>query len=144
MKKNLLFTIVISMLLAATSCKKEEEPAKMVDDSVPAGNTLAKGNFSGFQHSLAGSSSVVKDSTGNIFLRLENFTMTSGPDVYVYMSKSTTYSGSQSIEVRKLEGGFTDSNITIDIDNNLDYKEYKYVLVYCFQFSALFGRSELN
>jgi hypothetical protein len=118
-----------------------QEPAKDVD---PPTDTIATsmGTFASFAHSLSGEA-VVYTVTGNKrILRLENFTMNQGPDVYVFLSKTNNYSAANTIAVGKLKEGYSNSNLTLTVDDTVDLNVHKFVLVYCVQYSSLFGYAE--
>ena len=83
------------------------------------------------------------EKSGGRKLRLTNYNMTPGPDVYVYLSRSNNYSSSNVIQVMKLTSGYTQSDFNLQVPTNY-LAEYKYVLVYCVQFSSLFGYAELK
>src|SRR3989344_8680592 len=76
---------------------KTEIHEELPMSSVPAPNstalqmrTLAIGSFGEIDliHKGSGNSKLI-EINGKTFLRLENFTVTSGPDLYVYLSNST-------------------------------------------------------
>lgn len=112
--------------------------------TIPMKETLKTGTFEGFAHSLAGNVTVIKDTTGNVILRLENYTMTPGPDVDVYLSKTSSYSRSNIIKIDHLIDGYENGTRNIDIANDSDLSTYKYVLVWCVKFDQLFGYAELK
>jgi len=146
MKKMLLMLLLL--VLGMSACKKEKETDVVVQDKVttPVSDTLGKGNFVGVAHSVAGKSILYKETTGNYILRLENFTMTAAPDAFIYLSKTSNYNASSVINVYTLtpNGNYSNANINIDVSDDINFSEYKYVLVYCFQYSAFFGHAELK
>jgi ribosomal protein L2 len=146
--KTSILLILVSLSIFFFSCKKEKdkEPEIKVEEQLdhPASDTLAEVNFTSYAHNLSGKALLIKDSTGNKILRFENFNMEMGPDVYVYMSRSSTYSAGNCIQLRKLPDGYTNSSLNIDIDDAIDHSDYKYVIVYCYQYSSLFGNALLN
>jgi hypothetical protein len=75
-------------------------------------------------------------------LRLENFTMTPGPDVYVFVSKTNNYSAANTIPITMLKESYNNSNLSLALDDQIDLTTHKFVLVYCVQFSSLFGYAE--
>jgi hypothetical protein len=145
MRTNLLFcTIGLLFGIALSGCSDPDPAPVKTDDLVtpvesanPPQNTNAilSGEFSSFAHNLAGRATVYAKTDGNKILRLENFTMTQGPDVYVFFSKSNNYSMSNTIALSKLTQGYSAENIQFD---------YKFVLVYCVKYSSLFGYAELQ
>jgi hypothetical protein len=148
--KDLALAFVFSVALVACTADDEpkpletndvQEPAKDVD---PPSDAIATsmGTFSSFAHGLSGKA-VVYTATGNKrILRLENFTMTQGPDVYVFLSKTNNYSAANTIAVGKLKEGYSNSNLTLSVDDTVDLNVHKFVLVYCVQYSSLFGYAE--
>jgi hypothetical protein len=119
------------------------EPMEVVDrptNVVP----LLNGEFTGYAHNLSGEALVFVDNQGKRILRFEEFTMTAGPDVYVLFSKTSTYSTGATRALSMLGTGYSQQSIQFEIPANLDLAEYKYVLVYCVQFSSLFGYTELQ
>jgi thymidine phosphorylase len=70
---------------------------------------------------------------------IEGFKTDSGPDLRVYVSKST--SNSDFIEVGKLKS--TSGNFYYAIDGSVNNIDYKYVLIWCEDFSVLFGNAQL-
>jgi len=154
MKTPYAFSIIIS-LMVFSSCiarNKKEDVAPVSNQTkttetplvVPPKQTLKTGTFTGYDHSLAGKVTVIKDTTSNIILRLENYTMTEGPDVDVYLSKTSSYSSSNVVKIAHLDIGYSNSTENIDIDNSIDLATYKYVIVWCNKYSVLFGYTELK
>lgn len=147
--KKLLY--VLSLGLFLVSCKEEEEVvvnAPIQTGNMPVENpvtsTLKLGTFTSYQHSLAGTATIVRDTTRNVLLRLEDYTMTAGPDVHVYLSKTSSYSPANVIEVKHLTDGYSKYDLTIDVQDDTDFGTYKYVLVWCVKFNSLFGYAELK
>lgn len=140
--------IVLILAFGMMACKKEKEETKMINDVIaaPASDTLGSGNFIGQQHSLSGKAVLYKDTTDNYILRLEDFNLTSAPDPDVLLSKTSTYSAGNVINVSSLaqNTNYTNSSINIDVDNAINFAEYKYVIIWCTQYSAYFGHAPLN
>ena len=137
---------MISLALLIAACGEEDEaPTLDVTDEAPAEvQQESAGIFTSFAHSLDGSARLYGEKDGQRVLRLENFTMTPGPDVYVYLSKSNNYSRANVLEVAMLKNGYSKSNINFTFASGSYTPEHKYVLVYCVQFSSLFGYAELK
>lgn len=102
--------------------------------------TLATGNFVevDFIHKGSGQAKLVKINDTNI-LRLENFNVVSGPDLYVYLSKSTTPTGDiQSlgdyIDLGMLKGTSGNQNYEI----NQDITGYQTAIIWCKRYGVLF------
>jgi len=144
-----LLQIILILSTIAFSCDSEDDmsPAgmDMVMDMLPDDiGPIGMGTFTSYAHNLAGKAILLTDDAGKRVVRLEDFTMTSGPDVYVFISKSNNYSQANVIEVAKLTAGYTDSDINFEFDTSAYTSDYKFVLVYCIQFNSLFGYAELK
>ena len=99
------------------------------------------GSFSGADsfHQVEGSASVVP-TEGKKYLRLENFKSTNGPDLRVYLSRDIE--ASDYISLGELKGNIGNQNY--EIPSNVDLQKYKYALIWCEQFSVLFGHAQLS
>jgi hypothetical protein len=139
------------MALLQFSCGSEEEsvpaePNDMVEDMIPDATQTGMGTFTTYAHNLSGTATLLLDNTGNKIVRLEDFNMTAGPDVYVFISRSNNYSKANVVEVARLTLGYTDSDININLTTSSTAitSEHKFILVYCLQFNSLFGYAELK
>ncbi|MDB5256345.1 MAG: hypothetical protein JWM14_1040 [Chitinophagaceae bacterium] len=150
MKKVLLLTLLVCLTsMSIASCKKKEDPGPtaMVMSPPPSAesDTVGSGDFTSYEHGLSGSSILYKEDNPEVKkLRLYNFNMTAGPDVHVYLSKTSSYSAANVLEITKLTTGYTNSSITFDVTSANYSADYKYVLVYCVQYSSLFGYTKLE
>jgi hypothetical protein len=135
--------LLFAVWVGATSCKKEDVgPAIMVNNGgAAAADTIARGLFTSYQHSLSGNAILYTDINNATVLQLENFNMTAGPDVHVFLSKTASYSAANILDLGVLSTGYTNSTLSYTI-TGYD-ATYKYVLVYCVTYSALFGYTEL-
>ena len=69
-------------------------------------------------------------------LILENYTVESGPDLKVYLSKSNTPTDFVNL-------GNLNASTVYSIPQSVDLKEYKFVLIHCQQYNHLFALAEL-
>ncbi len=110
--------------------------------------TILTGNFVGAGdgvHNAEGVARILAVNDGNTehrILRLENFKSTNGPDLYVYLSKDSRSIDDGYIELARLKGNIGNQNYHIPHDVNLE--EYNHVLIWCKQFSVLFGYADLK
>lgn len=87
-------------------------------------------------------------SDGTFVLRLEEFKVTNGPDLYVYLSGHPgPRSGSQvheggALEVARLKGNIGNQNYALP--PNVDLSKFKSVVIYCKQFSVVFSTAKLS
>lgn len=146
-------TICLFTLLLMVSCNEDEpapiDPSSLNEPKVATGApanamTTFTGVFTSFAHSLSGKASVYTFDDQKRTIQLEEFTMTAGPDVYVFVSKSNNYSQSNTIGVAMLTNGYSNSTLSIPLDASINLQTHPYVLVYCLKYNSLFGYAELK
>ena len=75
----------------------------------------------------------------HLYVRLENFKATNGPDLYVYLA--TDKSTSDIVNLGRLKGNIGNQNYAIPAGTNLT--KYNNALIWCKAFSVLFGSAQL-
>lgn len=111
---------------------------------------VASGQFGGIDglHKGEGNARVYRLSDGTVVLRLEEFKVTNGPDLYVFLSgHSAPRNGAQvheggALEVARLKGNIGNQNYALPPD--VDFSKFKSVVIYCKQFSVVFSTAELS
>lgn len=138
MLRLIMFLCFITFLF---SCQKEDNTTDIpVNDMVPMGDMILAGTFSGTPgHTVKGTIKVF-EKDGIKEIRLEGFSATNGPDLKIYLSKELSASNFISLGSLKSISG----NQNYSIPGMPDLKEYKYVLVWCEQFTVLFGSALLG
>ncbi len=115
-----------------------------VSEPLPDSNLVAQaqGTFQNGApgHSAIGTAILYKTSSGSYLVRFGNFRVTNGPDLNVYLSRSSS-PGSDYIDLGNLRGSVGDQNY--DAPSSFDPNQYRFVLVWCVSFSVLFGYAEL-
>src|SRR6266513_1167229 len=91
-------------------------------------------------HNTEGVAKVIPLQDGGSILRLENFRSTNGPNVHVYMS--TNKDATDFADLGRLKANNGNQNYNIPIGINV--ARYKYVLIWCKDFSVLFGSAQLT
>jgi Electron transfer DM13 len=91
-------------------------------------------------HNAQGLAKVIPLGDGNSVLRLENFKSTNGPNVHLYLS--TDKAASNFIDLGRLKANNGNQNYNIPDGTNLS--KYNMVLIWCKDFSVLFGSAELK
>jgi hypothetical protein len=95
---------------------------------------LAEATFKSGAHSTSGSAFVYEDAAGLRSLVFENFKTDAGPDLRIYLS--TDLKASSFVEIsKKVENG----NTMYTIPKEVDLKKQTNVVIWCKQFSVLFG-----
>ncbi len=90
-------------------------------------------------HNAEGMAKVITLEDGNKVLRLENLKATNGPDLYVYVA--TDKGASEFVDLGRLKGNIGNQNY--NIPQGTDLTKYNTVLIWCKQFSVLFGSAKL-
>ena len=127
-----------------TRAVSESSPAALVE------NRLAVGRFGAIDgiHKGDGSASIVRSAVGQRVLRLDDdFRVTNGPDLYVYLSGSAAPRSSSELhsagafEVAQLKGNVGGQNYALPAD--LDLSTFRSVVIYCRRFTTVFSTAEL-
>jgi Electron transfer DM13 len=91
-------------------------------------------------HNAEGVAKEISTEDGRKFVRFENFKVTNGPDLYVYLA--TDQSASDFVDIGKLKAN--NGNQNYEIPDGTDLGKYKTVVIWCKAFSVLFGSAELT
>ena len=125
---------------------------KVVEEAIPEAmktniKTTKQGTFRDidFIHKGSGSALLLEDESGKRLLRFEDFKVTNGPDLYVYLTKNPEPTSDKSslgdfINLGRLKGSVGSQNYEI----NQDITGYNTVVIWCQRFSALFSFSLLQ
>jgi Electron transfer DM13 len=146
--------IIGCLLLASVACKNEivtpiptetketktvETPTK-TETPVKDQTLLASGDFMAAAHATAGIVKIYEDNkTKKQSLVLEGFKTDAGPDLRIYLAedaKATNF-----VEVTNT---VKNGDITHEMPANFDAKKQVFVLIWCKQFSVLFGSAKLK
>ncbi|WP_298359037.1 DM13 domain-containing protein [Runella sp.] len=146
--------LMIGLIIAISACQKTEElqpvstvtPStgtalinKPIDQFDVSGQKLAaQGEFMSNVHTTSGNVKVY-EKEGKRTLVFENFKTDGGPDLRIYLSEDKA--ASKDVEVsNKVNSG----NYFIELPAAADHKTQKFVLIWCKQYSVLFGNAELK
>jgi len=100
---------------------------------------LKTGSFEGLAgHYADGTAKIIK--VGDLtYLRFENFEVTNGPDLRVYLTSDGDVKNGLHLE--KLKGNKGDQNYLLE---NIDLQMYDTVIIYCQPFGVYFGEAQLG
>lgn len=132
---------------------------QMVSERLPAGPpqaataqpaVLALGQFGAIDavHRGEGRVSLLTLPDGSRLLRFDDFKVTNGPDLFVYLSSHPApRDGSQlhagaALEVARLKGNIGSQNY--ELPPGLDLSAFRSVIIYCRQFSVVFSTATLT
>jgi hypothetical protein len=121
--------------------------------SAPEGSArverLVQGHFAGVDaiHKGEGTAAIVQLADGARVLRLDDFRVTNGPDLYVYLSghpaprHSNELHADGAFEVGRLKGNIGGQNY--DLPADLDLARFRSAVIYCRRFTTIFSTAEL-
>jgi flagellar basal body-associated protein FliL len=116
---------------------KQQEQNNQTSAKIRTGSFVGAGD--GF-HNAEGLAKIIPLADGSTILRLENFKSTNGPNVHVYLSTDKT--ASNFVDLGRLKANNGNQNYIIP--NGTDLAKYSSVLIWCKDFSVLFGSAELS
>lgn len=117
-----------------------ESMQDMISKISPTQNIIfsKQGEFVGLDHDAKGKAEII--SVGNIaFLRFENFQVTNGPDLHVYMTINGN--ATTGIDLGTLKGSTGDQNYDL---HGIDTKTYDTVVIYSQPFHVYFAKAKLS
>ena len=92
-------------------------------------------------HNAEGLAKVIPlEGSGHTIIRLENFKSTNGPNVHLYLATEKT--ASNFIDLGRLKAN--NGNQNYDIPVGTDLAKYNMALIWCKDFSVLFGSAQLK
>lgn len=101
--------------------------------------TVASGRFEGTDefHFGRGTASIIEVEPGRYHLRLDDFSVRNGPDLYVYLSTAADDYADDAVEVGLLKA--TDGSFGYDLPAGTDPSRFRSAIIWCKQFSHLFA-----
>jgi hypothetical protein len=94
----------------------------------------------GFHNAEGLAKVILLDDSGHTILRLENFKSTNGPNVHLYLA--TDKAASNFIDLGRLKANNGNQNYNIPVGTDL--AKYNLALIWCKDFSVLFGSAQLK
>lgn len=137
MKYNLLAAL-LSILFFISSCAKNI-PGN-AQENLPTGTVLASGSFVSNGHPTSGTAKVIQDVSGKKHLVIENFSSDNGPDLRIWLSPNNSGSPYQEVGILKAVAG----NFSYELTAAINYIANNRVLIWCEDFSVLFGHAVLQ
>jgi hypothetical protein len=104
-----------------------------------APTTIATGKFHGTDefHFGGGTATIIEVAPGRYHLRLEDFSVRNGPDLYVYLSTAADDYADDALELGTLKA--TDGSFGYDLPPGTDPSRFRSAIIWCKQFSHLFA-----
>jgi hypothetical protein len=126
-------------------------PDKAMEESMPAAaepNLLRSGSFVDADsfHQGSGTAAIFQLEDGKRVLRLEDFSVTNGPDLHVLLATGASPSDRDSLgdtfDLGALKGNVGNQNY--DIPEGLDLERYNSLVIYCVPFHVVFSTATLS
>ncbi|NHN25763.1 DM13 domain-containing protein [Flavobacterium jejuense] len=133
MLKKIAFLLLISFFF---SCEKEDEITK-IESQENMNNSILRGIFNPTEGIMVSGNAIINEDDNQKYVALENFSISSGPDLKVYLS--TTDLPDTFVNL----GDLTNAT-TYTIPQEIDLNVYKYVLIHCQQYNHLYAIAELK
>jgi hypothetical protein len=131
-------TVSENVVMSAGTINKQQSNATTTTASrIITGSFIGAGD--GF-HNAEGLAKVIPLGDGSSILRLENFKSTNGPNVHLYLA--TDKAASNFIDLGRLKAN--NGNQNYNIPNGIDLAKYNMALIWCKDFSVLFGSAQLK
>ena len=129
---------------APVSASPAASPAAPASSPTPAPLMLA-GEFHGSDefHFGRGTARLIETAPGSFVVRLENFAVRNGPDLYVYLSPSADGYARGSLELGRLKADTGNQNYPVPAGALTDPTAAGSVVIWCKQFSHLFATAPL-
>ncbi len=138
MKKSIL--LIFSLSIVLFSCKKEIETATTPTIEVTATDkVLLSGSFTNGSHPTSGSVKLIEGADKKKYLVLDNLKSDAGPDLRIYLSEDNTAKAFTEVTNKVVNG-----NTKIEVPAAANTDKQKTVLIWCKQFSVLFGSAVLK
>jgi Electron transfer DM13 len=139
----IIFAALLTFSFSNCSKSKDATPAVApVDTSfnLSKATLLKQGSFTGNMNYTATGSVKLYDYLSKKYIYFENFSGSNGPDLKVYVA--TTNTATQFVNLGPLKG--ISGTQVYAVTNPPDFSQYNKVLIWCQQFSVLFGSSTLQ
>ena len=123
----------------APSLRSSSTPA-VAPTPVPfAPSVVAAGEFAGTDdfHYGSGTASIIETAPGQYTLRLDDFSVRNGPDLFVYLSPDPDGYVDDAFEVGRLKA--TDGSFNYALPDGTDPSAFASTLIWCKQFAHLFA-----
>lgn len=138
--------LILVLIYFLTACSNSENVEPEMMTSAPTTTDFSKQKLlreamfvNGGSYKTTGTAKIFENSEGKKTLVFENFKTDAGPDLRIYIAKDKALGGFVELS-SKVENG----NKSYAIPSTVDISQQNFVLIWCKQFSVLFGHAELK
>lgn len=119
-----------------------------MDDEEMGPVGLSSGNFEprSSRYTVEGTATIYQLEDGSRVLRLEDFSSTNGPDLYVYLTSADSADSDEALNSDFVDLGLLSGNIgnqNYEIGDDVDLDHYDTVVIWCRRFTVGFGSADL-
>ena len=113
-------------------------------DSEAGAQLGALGDWQGADdfHTAEGQALIIETEPGVYILRVENFSVRNGPDLFVYLSRNPDGWEENAVNLGELKA--TDGAFNYEIPADIDIEEFQSAVVWCRRFAVEFGHATLQ
>ncbi len=131
--------LIFALFCIVSSCKKDK--VSNPDTTPPPAESvlISPGSFTSNAHPTSGTVQL-RSHLGTKTLVFGNFKTDNGPDLWVYLSTTTGIANFKSLGKLKSTSG----NFTYNVDSTINTTTHKFILIWCKDFSVLFGHAVLQ
>ena len=121
----------------------EDTPAPAAEATASA-RLVAFGDWQGADdfHFARGRALIIEVEPGGHILRVEDFSVRNGPDLFVYLSRNPDGWEEDAVNLGDLKA--TDGAFNYEIPADVDISEFRSAVVWCKRFAVLFGHATLE
>ena len=121
-----------------------ESTADSTGEGEGGAQLVALGEWQGADdfHTAEGQALIIETEPGVYILRVENFSVRNGPDLFVYLSRDPDGWEANALNLGELKA--TDGAFNYEIPANVDIEEFQSAVVWCRRFAVEFGHATLQ
>lgn len=129
---------------ASTAPPSGSTPAPQAEASPSTPREAYRGTWQGADefHFASGTAQIIEVEPGRFILRVEEFSIRNGPDLFVYLSPSPEGYEDGALKLGALRA--TDGSFNYDIPPGTDPSAFRSVVVWCDRFAVLFATATLG
>jgi Electron transfer DM13 len=135
--------LILGFIAISITQSQIVEAQEQQQQQLPTAASALSGEFVGAgdgTHHAEGVAKEISTEDGRKFIRFENFEVTNGPNLFVYLATDKNVSDFVDLGVLKANIG----NQNYEIPDGTDLAKYKTVVIWCKAFSVLFGSADLK
>lgn len=129
------------LVLLVFACKKSDITTSDSPPIVitPTDTTLFSGSFTSAAHTTTGNVKLIKAADTKKYLVFDSLKTDAGPDLHIYLAEDKTARVYTDITSTVVNG-----NTKLEVPSTANTDKQKFVLIWCKQFSVLFGSAEMK